>query len=217
MMCDTPPTKSNGYATDAPSSVKGPQESQAPVREQVDLSTGCNFLGKNISGRFTIGSGIVTVTLDTVKLLAEKVPQLGVLTTKSIGPEERTGNREPVYVDLTQTQNADRGEQPAWANAVGLAGPGCDLFLKELEGIKLPPGKFLLISIFGGTTEDFVKVARTLAPFADGLELNFSCPHAEGHGQAICATPGLAASVVAAVRKEVGPSLPLVPKLSPNP
>jgi dihydroorotate dehydrogenase (NAD+) catalytic subunit len=192
-----------------------PRPLRTPLRA-VNLSTGCNFLGKDISGPFTIGSGIITVTLDTLQLLAEKVPQLGVLTTKSIGPAERTGNREPVYVDLTGTTNTDREGQPAWANAVGLAGPGCEYFAEELASLRLPPGKFLLISIFGGTTEEFVKVAQTLAPFADGLELNFSCPHAEGHGQAICATPGLAAEVVRAVRAEVGDKMPIVPKLSPN-
>lgn len=63
--------------------------------------------------------------------------------------------------------------------------------------------KFLLVSIFGGSTDDFVEVAKKVAPFADGLELNFSCPHAEGHGQAICATPGLAKAVAQAVDEAV--------------
>merc|ERR1719171_1464777 len=144
---ETPPAKVSGYNANAESAAKDAQ-ARAIIREHPDRATGCTFLGKEISGRFTIGSGIVTVTLDTVKLLAEKIPQLGVLTTKSIGPEERTGNREPVYADIIQTSNKERGDQPAWVNAVGLAGPGCDEFLKELEKTKLPAGKFLLISIF---------------------------------------------------------------------
>merc|ERR1719159_658289 len=144
-MCETPPAKAHaGYGASGEKSL----EQGLVAREPADLTKGGHFLGKEISGRYTIGSGIVTVTLDTVKLLAEKIPQLGVLTTKSIGPEERTGNREPVYADITQTKNVERGDQPAWVNAVGLAGPGCDEFLKELEHTKLPAGKFLLISIF---------------------------------------------------------------------
>uniref|UniRef100_A0A0G4GXF7 FAD-binding FR-type domain-containing protein n=1 Tax=Chromera velia CCMP2878 TaxID=1169474 RepID=A0A0G4GXF7_9ALVE len=169
------------------------------------------FLGKPVTGLFTIPSGIVSVTLDTVKKLADTVPELGILTTKSIGPEERAGNREPVYAALEDPKG--NCKQGAW---VGLANPGCREFAKELGEIRplLPPNKFLLVSIFAGTTEEFAEVARTLGPLADGLELNFSCPHAEGFGQAICAVPDLAAKVVAAVRQVT--DKPLLPKLSPN-
>jgi len=165
------------------------------------------FLGKQISGRFTIGSGIITTTVDTIKRLTD-IPELGVLTTKSIGPAERDGNREPVYAGLCDGRDG-------YINAVGLGNPGHVLFEQELQGLKLPEDKFLLISIFGATTEDFVEVARLLHPHADALELNFSCPHASGHGLAICQTPGLAAEIVTAV-KQVAIDKPIVPKLSPN-
>eukprot|EP00760_Papus_ankaliazontas_P027788 PhM_4_TR3445/c0_g2_i1/m.21915 len=168
------------------------------------------FLGKKVSGPFTIPSGIVTVTYDTCLHLATTIPELGIITTKSIGPEVRDGNREPVYCQV------DAGSRDTFQNAVGLAGPGCDLFAKELESSpRLPKDKFLLISIFGRNAEDFVKVATTLERFADGFELNFSCPHAEGHGLELCASVELAAGVVRALKTAV-PNIPLIPKLSPN-
>jgi len=165
------------------------------------------FLGKPISGRFTIGSGIITTTVDIIKRLADEIPEIGVLTTKSIGPSERDGNREPVYAELCDGR-------PGWINAVGLGNPGHVLFEQELQTLKLPEDKFLLISIFGGTTDDFVEVAKLLHPHADALELNFSCPHAAGHGLAICQTPGLAAEIVTAVKAVT--DKPIIPKLSPN-
>ena len=163
------------------------------------------FLGKNISGKFTIPSGMVTVTIDVLKKIAEEVPEIGVLTTKSIGPVIREGNPEPVYAQI----NKDK-----FTNAVGLANPGCYEFAKELATLELPKDKFLLVSIFGGRPEDFATVAKTVEQYADGLELNFSCPHAEGLGQAICSSGEIAATYLKAV-KEVTEK-PVLCKLSPN-
>lgn len=163
------------------------------------------FLGKPVSGRFTIPSGIVTVTLDTLERLARDVPALGVLTTKSIGPLPRPGNSEPVYAQVGES---------TYVNAVGLANPGCQAFAKELDELNLPPDKFLLVSIFGGTPEEFQTVASALSAGADGFELNFSCPHAHGYGQEIGTRPEVACEYLRAVMA-VTPK-PILPKLSPN-
>ncbi|MDA0840414.1 MAG: dihydroorotate dehydrogenase [Planctomycetota bacterium] len=163
------------------------------------------FLNKQISGRFTIPSGIVTVTLDTIHRLASSIPELGILTTKSIGPVSRSGNPEPVYAQVSDRQ---------FVNAVGLANPGCEEFAKELETFELPPEKFLLISIFGGSPADFQKVAGTLSKYADGFELNLSCPHAKGYGQEIGKEPQIAREYLAAVRAVT--DKPALCKLSPN-
>lgn len=163
------------------------------------------LFGKEISGRFTIPSGIVTVTLDTVARLARDIPELGILTTKSIGPEPRTGNPEPVFAQVDETR---------FVNAVGLANPGCEAFAEELEGLDLPEDRFLLVSVFGGSPADLQRVTRTLAPWADGFELNFSCPHAKGYGQEIGRDPEVASEYLKAV-KAVTPR-PVLCKLSPN-
>jgi len=53
-----------------------------------------NFLGKEISGVFTIPSGIIATNAKILERIANEIPEIGVLTTKSIGLEPREGNRE---------------------------------------------------------------------------------------------------------------------------
>ncbi len=57
------------------------------------------FLGKTLSGPFTVPSGIVTCSASIIQRVFDTMPEVGVLTTKSIGPEPRLGYREPI---LTQ-------------------------------------------------------------------------------------------------------------------
>jgi dihydroorotate dehydrogenase subfamily 1 len=78
----------------------------------------------------------------------------------------------------------------------------------------VPFDRFLLVSIFGGSVEEFVAVAIHLAPFADGLELNLSCPHARGYGMAMGQDPDLVAEIITAVKAAV--DVPVIPKLTPN-
>ncbi len=54
------------------------------------------FFGKTLSGAFTIPSGIVSTATPIIQYFLDHVPEVGVLTTKSIGLEPRTGYREPV-------------------------------------------------------------------------------------------------------------------------
>ncbi|MBT4870379.1 MAG: dihydroorotate dehydrogenase [Candidatus Diapherotrites archaeon] len=164
-----------------------------------------NFMGKEISGQFTIPSGIVTTNTKVIKKIMEEIPEIGIITTKSIGPEQRAGNREPII-----TQYAPG----CFMNAVGLTNPGYKEFAKQLSELKIPKDKFLLISIFGGNEKEFVEVAKELAPYADALELNLSCPHAKGYGMAIGQDPVAVKEIVSAVKKAV--SIPVIPKLTPN-
>ena len=60
----------------------------------------------------------------------------------------------------------------------------------------MPEDRFLLVSIFGGSIEEFVEVAMILAPVADGLELNLSCPHAQGYGMAMGQDPEMVRAIV---------------------
>ncbi len=140
-----------------------------------------------------------------IDLLLRTVPEIGVMTTKSIGPEPRAGYREPVF----------SGYAPGcFVNAVGLTNPGADRSAELLGALEVPPDRFLLTSIFGGSVAEFVQVARKLAPCSDGLELNLSCPHASGYGMAMGQDPELVQQITAAVKDAVG--IPVVPKLTPN-
>ncbi len=163
------------------------------------------FFGKRLSGPFTIPSGIVTTAGPIMQYFLDHVPQVGVITTKSIGPVPRAGNREPVYSQYAPG---------CFVNAVGLTNPGPEASREILAGLKVPADRFLLTSIFGGTVEEFVAVAELLAPVSDGLELNLSCPHAKGYGMAMGQDPALVAEIVAAVKAAV--DVPVIPKLTPN-
>ncbi len=164
-----------------------------------------SFLGKSISGPFTIPSGIVTTATPIIQYVFDHMPEVGVLTTKSIGPDPRAGYREPV---LSQYAPG------CFVNAVGLTNPGAEESLELLGRLQVPEDRFLLTSIFGGSVEEFVEVARILAPVSDGLELNLSCPHASGYGMAMGQDPELVREIVAAVKAAV--AIPVVPKLTPN-
>lgn len=133
------------------------------------------------------------------------MPEVGVLTTKSIGPEPRLGYREPI---LTQYAPG------CFTNAVGLTNPGAVRSAELLAKLDIPHDRFLLISIFAGSVEEYVEVAKLLAPFGDGLELNLSCPHAKGYGMAMGQDPALVRQIVRAVKAAV--DIPVIPKLTPN-
>lgn len=163
------------------------------------------FLGKTLSGPFTVPSGIVTCSANIIQRVFDTMPEVGVLTTKSIGPEPRLGYREPI---LTQY------EPGHFTNAVGLTNPGADRSAELLSKLTIPEDRFLLISIFGGSVAEYVEVAKKLAPFGDGLELNLSCPHAKGYGMAMGQDPALVKEIVAAVKAAV--DIPVIPKLTPN-
>lgn len=164
-----------------------------------------NFLGKVVSGPFTIPSGIVATAVPIIEYMFRHVPEVGVLTTKSIGPEPRLGYREPI---LSQYAPG------CFVNAVGLTNPGAERSAELFAELEVPADKFLLTSIFGGSVEEFVEVAQILAPYSDGLELNLSCPHAKGYGMAMGQDPELVQEITAAVKAAV--DIPVVPKLTPN-
>jgi dihydroorotate dehydrogenase (NAD+) catalytic subunit len=163
------------------------------------------FLGKTLSGPFTVPSGIVTCSAPIIRAFFDQVPEVGVLTTKSIGPEPRAGYREPV---LSQYSPGN------FVNAVGLTNPGAAEAASQLAALEVPADRFLLVSIFGGSIAEYVDVAQILAPVADGLELNLSCPHAKGLGMAMGQDPDLVYEIVRAVKAAV--DLPVVAKLTPN-
>ncbi len=163
------------------------------------------FLGKSLSGPFTIPSGIIATATPIIQRIFDTMPEVGVMTTKSIGPLPRPGNREPIM-----TQYAPG----CFMNAVGLTNPGAEAAAAQFSELSVPADRFLLTSIFGGSVEEIVAVAEMLAPYSDGLELNLSCPHAKGYGMDMGQDAGLVQEITAAVKAVV--DIPVVPKLTPN-
>jgi dihydroorotate dehydrogenase subfamily 1 len=179
-----------------------PHPSLHPI-ESSNLST--ELFGKTLSGPFTIPSGIVTTAVPIIQYIFDHMPEVGVVTTKSIGPEPRDGYREPV---LSQYAPG------CFVNAVGLTNPGPQRSAELMAQLRVPEDRFLLTSIFGGSIDEFVEVAKILAPVSDGLELNLSCPHAKGYGMAMGQDPDMVREIVAAVKAVV--DIPVIPKLTPN-
>lgn len=163
------------------------------------------FLGKNLSGPFTIPSGIVTTATSIIQYVIDRIPQVGVITTKSVGLTPRSGNREPVYSQYAPG---------CFVNAVGLTNPGAETAAALMSELTIPEDRFLLTSIFASSVDEFVEVAKIMAPVSDGLELNLSCPHASGYGMAMGQDPELVKQITAAVKSAV--DIPVIPKLTPN-
>ncbi len=159
---------------------------------------------KEISGFFTIPSGIVTTEISVLEKIAREIPEIGILTTKSIGLESKEGNKEPIIAKYAPF---------SFINAVGLTNPGARSFAEGLSSLEIPKDKFLLISIFGEAEEEFKKVAKALYDWADGFELNISCPHSQKYGQII----GQNEELVGRITKGIASmGKPVFLKLSPN-
>ncbi|MDD5416170.1 MAG: dihydroorotate dehydrogenase [Candidatus Daviesbacteria bacterium] len=162
------------------------------------------LFGKRISGIFTIPAGIVTTEVEVLEKIGNEIPEIGILTTKSIGPIPRAGYKEPIVAQYAQS---------SFINAVGLTNPGVDEYVKKLSKVKIPDDKFLLISIFGSNEDEFFEVAKKLVSFADGFELNISCPHSGKYGQSVGADNELVEKVT---RRVVSLGKPTLVKISPN-
>ncbi|MBU0661846.1 MAG: dihydroorotate dehydrogenase [Candidatus Diapherotrites archaeon] len=129
----------------------------------------------------------------------------GAVTTKSIGPRERTGHANPTVIKW----------EHGVINAVGLPTPGYANMADEWAEIKKIRAP-VIASIYGGSVEEFVEVAKAVAKEKPAIiELNISCPNSEKHGQLFGFEPEPAAEVTRAVKKVCG-SVPVMPKLTPN-
>ncbi|MEN6516779.1 MAG: dihydroorotate dehydrogenase [Methanospirillum sp.] len=123
----------------------------------------------------------------------------GGVVTKSIGPAPMPGHAGPCLVPL----------EDGLLNAMGLPNPSRG-FVDELEAVA---GEPVVASVFGGSPAEFAEVGSWFAGRVAGLELNLSCPHAEGYGAALGSDPAL---VEACTRAVAGLGLPVWVKLTPN-
>ncbi|WP_297497816.1 dihydroorotate dehydrogenase [Thermococcus sp.] len=126
----------------------------------------------------------------------------GGVVTKSIGIEPRKGYENPTIVELPC----------GLINAMGLPNPGWKGFLEMVNGYTFDFP--LIVSIFGGTPEEFAFLAEKLSDVADAFELNLSCPHAKGYGMEIGQRPENVYAIVKAVKDAT--DKPVISKLTPN-
>jgi dihydroorotate dehydrogenase (NAD+) catalytic subunit len=129
----------------------------------------------------------------------------GGVITKSIGSVPRPGYPNPTVEEYGN-----------WGllNAMGLPNPGIDEYPREID-VARKAGATVIGSIFAGDADEFARLAgRMAATGVVALELNLSCPHAEGYGTEIGSDPADVEEVVRAVRREV--SIPVIAKITPN-
>jgi dihydroorotate dehydrogenase (NAD+) catalytic subunit len=129
----------------------------------------------------------------------------GGVVTKSIGAGPRAGFPNPTIETY--------GE---WGmlNAMGLPNPGIDEYPKEIA-IALEAGATVIGSVFAGDAAEFGRLGGRMADCGvHALELNLSCPHAEGFGTEVGSEPGAVEEIVRAVVRAV--HIPVIAKITPN-
>ncbi len=151
-----------------------------------------------------LASGILDQTAETMKRILDS--GAGAVVTKSIGKESRGGHPNPSVVEL----------ETGLLNAMGLPNPGIDEFKNELkkldDTVKQKP---IIGSIFASNSDDFVDLALTMEGYGvDAIELNLSCPHAEGYGASIASDQNVMAEVIESVVDQI--EIPVLSKLPPS-
>ena len=124
---------------------------------------------------------------------------LDAFVTKTVTPEPREGNAPP---RIAETEHG-------MLNAIGLANPGRDVFLREtLPRIVRAIDRPIWVSVGGFSVRDYVETCEQLArDDVACVELNLSCPNVDE-------APESAAEIVRACRKVT--ANPLYAKVSPH-
>jgi dihydroorotate dehydrogenase (NAD+) catalytic subunit len=129
----------------------------------------------------------------------------GGVITKSIGSEPRPGYPNPTVEAL---------ERWGFLNAMGLPNPGIEEYPREIA-IARQAGATVIGSVFAHDAEEFARLARRMEETGVvAVELNLSCPHAEGLGSEVGQEPGQVEAITRAVKRAV--SIPVIAKITPN-
>lgn len=93
----------------------------------------------------------------------------GAVTTKTITRTPRPGHPQPNLVRVRTTAG------PGLINCNGFQNPGLEAFRTAIAD--LPHRVPLIVSVAGESVEDYLDLARALAPLADLVEVNISSPN----------------------------------------
>ena len=166
-----------------------------------DLSVEC--AGLSLRNPFLLASGIWGESGDS--LAGAWAAGAGGVVTKSIGAVPRPGYPNPTI---------ETYERWGLLNAMGLPNPGIDEYPREVE-VARAAGALIVGSVFAGDAPEFARLAaRMAATGVAAIELNLSCPHAEGFGTEVGSDPEEVERVVRAVVQAV--RVPVIAKITPN-
>jgi dihydroorotate dehydrogenase (NAD+) catalytic subunit len=161
------------------------------------------FAGIELANPFVLASGIWGESGASLK--GAHAAGAAAVVTKSIGLHPRPGYPNPTIETYGRW---------GFLNAMGLPNPGIDEYPGEIAMAR-DAGVPLIGSVFAGDAAGFAEVARRMA--ATGvlaIELNLSCPHAEGLGSEIGCDPSAVEEITRAVVRDV--KVPVIAKLTPN-
>ncbi len=166
-----------------------------------DLST--RVAGLALRNPFLLASGIWGETGESLRGAYEA--GAGGVITKSIGRAPRTGYPNPTV---------EMYDRWGFLNAMGLPNPGIGEYPREIA-IARAAGAPVIGSVFGHDAEEFAELAEAMeGAGVAALELNLSCPHAEGLGAEIGSEPEAVERITRAVVSRT--RLPVIAKLTPN-
>ena len=136
------------------------------------------------------------------------VAKIGAIVTKSVMLAPRAGRPTPRMAETPS----------GMLNSIGLQGPGIDAFLQRDLPWLLSRGARAVVSIAGGTVDEFADLAGRLsdASGVTAVEVNISCPNVEDRGQVFACDPTASAAVIEAVRARLRYDVPVFAKLSPD-
>ncbi|TDQ52547.1 dihydroorotate dehydrogenase [Actinorugispora endophytica] len=136
------------------------------------------------------------------------IARIGAVVTKSVMLEPRAGRPAPRIAETPS----------GMLSAVGLQGPGIEVFLQRDLPWLLSRGARAAVSVAGGGPGEYAELARRLseAPGVAMIEVNLSSPDLARRGRHFAHDPEAAARVVRAVRAEARPDIPVFAKLSPD-
>jgi dihydroorotate dehydrogenase (NAD+) catalytic subunit len=136
------------------------------------------------------------------------VSKIGAVVTKSVMLAPRAGRPTPRMAETPS----------GMLNSIGLQGPGIDAFLQRDLPWLLSRGARVVVSIAGGTVDEYAELAARLSDSAGvtAIEVNISCPNVEDRGQVFACDAGAAGAVIDAVRGRARYDIPVFAKLSPD-
>jgi dihydroorotate dehydrogenase (NAD+) catalytic subunit len=162
---------------------------QAELPNPILTASGCAGAGRELSQFFDVS-------------------KIGAVVTKSVMLAPRAGRPTPRMAETPS----------GMLNSIGLQGPGIDAFLQRDLPWLLSRGARAVVSIAGGTVDEFAELASRLSGAAGvtAIEVNISCPNVEDRGQVFACDAGAAGTVIDAVRGRARYDIPVFAKLSPD-
>ncbi|MEN3357316.1 MAG: dihydroorotate dehydrogenase catalytic subunit [Mycobacteriales bacterium] len=184
--------------------VDRPVDKPVPRAAPVDLSTALGPL--QLPNPVLTASGCAAAGRELAPFFDPA--ELGAVTTKSVQLLPRSGRATPRMAETAS----------GMLNSIGLQGPGIEAFCEHDLPWLAERGARAVVSIAGSTVDEYAELAGRLRGAAGvaAVEVNISCPNVEDRGQVFACDPDAAARVVAAVRRESSPLVPVLAKLSPD-